>query len=416
MKLSKKSKQLLLFFTKNKYVTHISQSSTTNNIIKELYNDILDSYNYLLSLKQKGRFYNIHTKKIVSFSQIIKPKNFNSNSFPISVRKHIDESMMSEISYTFSLFGRDIKLFFLVEEDHIELKIETFNKYVDYIVMWLYVLNQYASKQCSQTLTVYFYFTTLEKHLPNSNLSILDEVNVNTAFTSTCPKDSEIVIFRQEEWFKVFIHETFHNFGLDFSDMNNTDTTNYILSIFNVNSEVNLYESYTEFWAEIMNAIFCSFISLKNKLDINEFLSNSEYYINFERTYSFFQLVKTLHFMGLQYNDLYSHSEHSKMLRDHLYKEKTSVLSYYIIKCILMNNYPSFLLWCKNHNLSLLQFKKTILNQKEFCKYIYKNYKTKELINNIHNTQLFLNTLMKKKNNNMRYLLSNLRMSICELG
>jgi hypothetical protein len=252
--------------------------------------------------------------------------------------------------------------------------------------------------------------------LPESNISILDEINVNTAFTTTCPVDSEIVVFRNEEWFKVFIHETFHNFGLDFSNMNNTEVNKCILNIFAVKSQVNLYEAYTEFWAEIMNALFCSFISLKNKHDIHSFLSNAEYYINFERTYSFFQLVKTLHFMGLQYKDLYSNSEHSKILRDHLYKEKTNVLSYYVIKCILMNNYPTFLLWCKRQNLSILQFKKTILNQKEFCKYIEKNYKTKEMLNNIYNTELFLHFLMSKKNNTTRYLLSNLRMSMCELG
>ena len=417
MKISKKSKQLMLFFSKNKYISPISQTNTTHKIITELYNDILEAYNYVSSLNQNNTtFYTISTKKINNYSHITKPKTFNANSFPDSVRKHIDEFIMSEICYTFSLFGREIKLFFLVEEDDVELKILKYNKYVDYIVMWLYILNQYASTQCSRTLNVYFYFTGLEKHLPESNISILDEINVNTAFTTTCPVDSEIVVFRNEEWFKVFIHETFHNFGLDFSNMNNTEVNKCILNIFDVKSQVNLYESYTEFWAEIMNALFCSFISLKNKQDIHSFLSNAEYYINFERTYSFFQLVKTLHFMGLQYKDLYSHSEHSKILRDHLYKEKTNVLSYYVIKCVLMNNYPTFLLWCKRQNLSILQFKKTILNQKEFCKYIEKNYKTKEMLNNIYNTELFLHFLMSKKNNTTRYLLSNLRMSMCELG
>ena len=111
-------------------------------------------------------------------------------------------------------------------------------------------------------------------------------------FTTTCPKDSEIVIFRKEEWFKVLIHESFHNFALDFSDMNTYECTKDILSIFPVNSEVNLYESYTEFWAEIMNALFCSFFNLKSKTNFDDFLSNFEFFINFERTYSFFQLVK----------------------------------------------------------------------------------------------------------------------------
>ena len=418
MKISKKSKQLMLFFTKNNFIHNVKQTAKTNSIVKQLYYDILEAYNFVLSLKHsKGNYYNLTTKKIVSAAQITKPENFNSNSFPEIVRKHIDESIMFEICYTFSLFDRHIKIFFMVEEAHVELQLETYNRYVDNIVMWLYILNQYASKQCANSLKLYFYFTSLEKHLPNSNISILDEINVNTAFTTTCPKDSEIVVFRKEEWFKVFIHETFHNFGLDFSDMNNKTVHTCILNIFHVKSEVNLYESYTEFWAEIMNALFCSFISLKNKTDINHFLSNSEFYINFEISYSFFQLVKTLKFMGLQYEDLYSTSEHSKVLRDHLYKERTNVLAYYIIKTILINNYQSFLSWCKTNNILLMQFKKTPLNQNEFCRFIEKNYKTKNMLVTIHNTQIFLNKLInKKQNTNTQYLLSNLRMSICELG
>ena len=38
-------------------------------------------------------------------------------------------------------------------------------------------------------------------------------------------------------------------------------------------------------------------------------MKNAEYLIHLERTYSFFQLVKTLDFMGLRYIDLYSKSE-----------------------------------------------------------------------------------------------------------
>jgi hypothetical protein len=283
--------------------------------------------------------------------------------------------------------------------------------------MWLYIINQYASKQCANSLVIYFYFTSLEKKLPTTNIHILDEINVNTAFTTTCPKDSEIVVFRKEEWFKVFMHETFHNFALDFSDMNNNDSHKCILDIFKVDSDVNLYEAYTEFWAEIMNALFCTFFSLKNKNDSNDFLSHADFFINFERTYSFFQLVKTLDFMGLTYKDLYSETERSRINRENLYKEKTNVLSYYVIKTVLLNNYQGFLSWCKTNNLSLLQFKKTLKNQLELCKFIENNYKSNSMLHGISETKSFLTDIRKKgKKTNLSYVLSNLRMSICELG
>ena len=418
MKISERCKKLLLFFTKNKHINEVQQTKKTQSILKELYQDIFSAHKYLMQLKQKrGGYFTFSIKKVANAGQISRPQNFNSKSFPDVVRNHIDHLTASELTYTFSLFGREIKIIFIVEDTHVELHLDTYHKYVDSMIMWLYILNEYSSKSCSNTLVVYLYFTSLEKKLPSSNISILDEMNVNTAFTTTCPRDSEIVVYRKEEWFKVFIHETFHNFALDFSDMNNDAAHKCILSIFKVNSEVNLYESYTEFWAEIMNALFCSFFSIKDKTNITDFLDHSEFFINFERTYSFFQMVKTLKFMGLTYSDLYSPSHHSAVLRENLYKENTNVLSYYVIKCVLMNNYQGFLAWCKSNNFSLLQFKKTISSQKEYCKFIERNYKTRAMLKGVSETSVFLHSLERKsKRSNYHYIMSNLRMSICEMG
>ena len=416
MKLTKKSKLLMSFFMKNNCVPHISQTKYVDEILKELYNEFIDAHNYLINLK-KHIFYNINIKKITHISQISRPKNFNSNSFPEDIRNHIDNLSLTEISYTFSLFDRKITIHFIVEEAVEEHNLDIYNRYVDTIILWFYILNEYGSKKCSSTFTIFLYFTSLEKSLPNSNIDILDQIHVNTAFTTTCPINSEIVIFRKEEWFKVLIHESFHNFALDFSDMNTNESTKDILSIFPVSSEVNLYESYTEFWGEIMNALFCSFLNLKNKSNVEEFLSNFEFYINFERTYSFFQLVKSLEFMGLNYKNLYSESKQSEILRNTLYKEKTNVLAYYVIKTILINNYQGFLIWCKQNNFSLLQFKKTTTNQREFCNFIRKNYKTKTMIENIKSSEICLQKVKNIKNNkNKKYLLTNMRMTICELG
>lgn len=411
MNLSKQSKELILFFTKNNHINHTNQSHKTREILTVLHKELLEAYNYVI----KRNIYNYSIKKIQSATQIIKPKVFNSKSFPELVRKYIDETMLSEICYTFSLYDRIIKVYFVLENSDIHVNIKRYNTYLQLIAMWLYILNTYSSKECAKSITIYLYLTSLGKVLPNSNIHILDEINVNTAFTTTCPVDSEIVVFRKEEWFKVFIHETFHSFGLDFSMMNCTSINECILDIFKVNSEVNSYEAYTEFWAEIMNALFCSFYALKNINDIDEFLSNSEFYINFERTYSFFQLTKTLNFMGLSYIDLYSNKKHSVILRENLYKENTNVLSYYVIKTIILNNYQGFLEWCNKNNLSLLDFKKTTGNMNEFCKFIEKNYKKQSMLDGIYATQKLILKIKKKKGIN-KYILSNLRMSICELG
>jgi hypothetical protein len=259
----------------------------------------------------------------------------------------------------------------------------------------------------------------LKKILPETNVSILSENNVNTAYTTTCPKISDIVIFRKEEWFKVFMHETFHNFALDFSDMNVESSTKRILNIFPIKSDVNLFEAYAEFWAEFMNSLFCSFFAMQDKNNEDEFISNAEYFLHFERTFGFFQLVKTLDFMGLKYKDLYSNSKTSSASRELLYKEDTSVFSYYVLNLILFNNYQGFLSWCDSNNLSLLQFKKTSRNLDEFCNYIEKNYKTKSMLEGVSCTENLLSKMKSDKNVSSKktsYLMRNMRMTVCELG
>jgi hypothetical protein len=157
---------------------------------------------------------------------------------------------------------------------------------------------------------------------------------------------------------------------------------------------------------------------MKNKNDIDEFLQNVEFFINFERIFSFFQMVKILNFMDITYKNLYEKNEYSENIRNTMYKENTSVLSYYILTLILLNNYQDFLSWCNTNNTSLLQFKKTISNLDSFCKFIEKKYKTKNILDGIDCTEKLLVNVKRnyKKQNGVGYLLQNLRMTICELG
>jgi hypothetical protein len=205
--------------------------------------------------------------------------------------------------------------------------------------------------------------------------------------------------------------------------MNSKYINDCLLDIFKVNSQVNAYEAYTEFWAEVVNATFCAFFSLKNKNNVDEFYSAFELFINLEKSYSFFQLEKVLHFMGLSYYDLYSKTRNSHILRENMYKEKTNVLSYYVIKTVILNNYQGFLFWCEKNNFNLLNFKKTTANLKQFCKFIERNYKTPSMLDSIDNANKFYKEVKDQNNNNnnnnnnsLGYILSNMRMSICELG
>ena len=202
MKITKNSKQLMLFFTKNKHLSKSTQTQRTKDILLQLYNDILNAYLDMSNVKTISKtqsYFKLQVKKINNPRQIIKPKIFGAHSFPENVMNHIDNMSLTELTYTFSLFGRNIILHFITEDHNPD--IELYNKYVDAIYMWIYILSKYASKKCSNTLVAYLYFTSLEKVLPSSNIQVLDELNVNTAFTTTCQRDSEIVVFRKEVWF-----------------------------------------------------------------------------------------------------------------------------------------------------------------------------------------------------------------------
>jgi len=399
MRITENSKLLISFFMQNKFISNKKITANTKRILLILYQDITNAYNQKLT-------YNMKINKIDSVANIPRPKTLTLNGLPETIAKSIYNKSLTCITYTFSLYNRNIVIKFVVEESDPDIK--RYNRYVDTIIMWLYILNKYSSPNCSKMITIYLYLTSLRKTLPKNKIDVLNENNVNTAFTIGCQYNTEIVIFRSEEWFKVLLHETFHSFGLDFSDMNTTECNKKILGIFKVSSKVNLYEAYVECWAEILNALFCSFFIMKNKRDFEEFVLNADILINIERYYSFFQMVKTLKFMGIKYVDLYSGNE-----RIGLYKEKTSVLSYYIIKLILINNFQDFLEWCYTYNKSLLQFNKTFQNQMRFCEFIERHYKAKTFIKDISNTETFINKLKKKEN---EYLLTNMRMSICELG
>jgi hypothetical protein len=416
MKLTQRSKKYMDFFMNNgNKISHTKISPSAKRVINELFNDLVNAYKYIqYQKKHTNIFSNVEIKYLETIKQIPKPNTFNSNSFSLEVITHIDRYSSFQISYTFSLFGRNIKVHFILEEQELGLNINRFNQYIETIAIWLSILNKYSMKKCSETLIIYIYFTKLKKEIPESNFYTLDQNNVNTAFTYSCPKDSEIVIYRREEWLKVLIHETFHSFGLDFSDEINLSKkcNEEILNLFPVKSEVSSYEAYTEFFAEIMNAALTSFYINKNKYDFDSFLSTFEILLYFERMYSFFQLVKVLDFMGLKYSDLYSSSNRSLILRETMYKEKTNVLSYYIIKTLLLNNYGDFLVWCHNNNDSLLQFKKTNKNIDSFCKFIKDNYKTKSMTSSVKETEKIFYNINHKRDE----LVRNLRMTMIELG
>ena len=446
MELTQKSNELLDLFSKNKCIKQKNISDRNfDNILLEIYDDIHTAYSLRFGeiekeTKRRSFLPKISVSEINHVREIPYPTKFPVSSFPEEIRQHINLTSKHRIDYTIKTNHRKEKEisfhFILDDKSYLGSNPNKYISYAKHMLAWLDIVNDYAYRNCADKLDVYLYFTDLQKCMPSSNMHVLGENNVNTAFTTTCPKTSEIVIFRKEEWFKVFMHETFHNFALDFSDMNTDSAHSKIRKIFDVESDVNLFEAYTESWAEIFNICFFSYHSLDHELKNREiysstykdyakkqrlFLKITKSSLNIEKGYSIFQMIKALGFMGLSYEVLISNSKDNQVLKDTLYKEDSNILAYYVIKAIIMCNYKDFLIWCKNNNTSLLQFKTTQKNQTLFCDFIKKHYNQDSFLSQVTCFEEYTSELLekhrkaKKKSTKNSFLLNNLRMTIFEL-
>lgn len=385
------SRILSEFFSYNKNYTKKNKL----NSLSQIYENINDGFDFVEKNK-KNNFYKISIE-----NNFYNPNDFNS--IPLNIKQNIINNLSNYLSFEFFLFGRKIKIYFILQDPITKKIIQKYTNFVHLMTSWLYIISMYSSYNCPQELNIYIYLSDSLKQLPTNKNIILNQEHINTAFTRLC---SEIIIFRQEEWFKVFIHETIHNFNLDFSNMNMIQCNKMIKNIFNVNSNVNLYESYTEFWARIMNI---SFISYLNSNNFNKFEKVFEKLLNIEISYSIFQMVKILNYMDLTYDELIDNFNGK-------YKEKTNVLSYFIITTILMFNYADFLSWCNSNNYNLYDFKKTNKNLFEYCKFIKNKYNQTIFLQNVRRmNDIFEKNKNSKKNKKINYLINNLRMTIYEL-
>jgi hypothetical protein len=274
----------------------------------------------------------------------------SSTYMPDAIRNYIlsmKNKRESEYSFSFDVHGRAITIYMLYPGANMEKAMER----ARWIYVWLSVAYLYAGPACSRRMNLYLYFTPFPKVLPKPGQPrVIEFEHANTAYTTACQPATEIYLYRDEEWFKVLIHETFHSLGLDFSAANVSSLHKKIIEIMPVDSEVNLTESYCEMWAEIMNVVFFTVFSEGVGKATDVYLSKIEERLQLESMFSVFQCVKVLHFFGLDYRELYTKDADSHRNRRRKYKEKTNVLAYYIIKAVFMFHSGDFIEWCAKNN------------------------------------------------------------------
>jgi hypothetical protein len=275
------------------------------------------------------------------------------------------------------------------------------------IYVIIYLQTYMATKLCKGPLNIYLYMTPFIKTIPSKN-NVIDSIHANTGFTHiTCDIKTEMHIYREEEWVKVFIHELFHNVNLDFSTIHNNISKKHILSLFPINSDVNLAESYCEVWAEIMNLVLIVFE--KSKVwNMRKMIHDFEELLKYERIFSLFQAIKILHHYGLKYQDLYQNTPGAIEARKS-YRENTNVLAYYIIKSLFMFHITQYIDYVLVQNGSM-QFKLTTKNVEAYCNYVKKIHDDEKYVAHANAISQWLDHRYRSNK-----IMKTLRMTIFEL-
>lgn len=186
---------------------------------------------------------------------------------------------------------------------------------------------------------IYFFMTNLKKLLP-SHKTELEQYHVNTGYTAPHQGASDIVIYRKEEWYKVFIHEYVHNHHLDFSSLNSS-FSKLTKKIYNINNDILFSEAMSEIWALSVNILMISYLFKKYNMfpelhNVIPFERTKkgvdyifQYLLNAEIYFSIIQTKKILNYLNINYNHLFDKSKRVKFHNDN-----TNVCSYYLIKTI----------------------------------------------------------------------------------
>ena len=429
----------------------------------------------------KHKLENIRTTSDKSVERKIVSVLENIPYIPSSIVTYIKEKSTYVLTYSFRINElRSAKVNFIIfEESTYEINnirkksASYFKNAVLKIYLWLKIASKYAAKECAPQLECFIYLTPFKRSHPlfskeqeiktgvgttyedyeeyeelyhhvnaPRRSSVLKPIHINGGVSDLCQPSGRVIVYRKEEWFKVFIHETMHNYGLDFSEMDISAANGLLHKMFTIQKDVKLYESYCEVWARIMNIVFetyfdinsrakfssrttrknfidnitaktiteesesneggggregantkISLVGIKNAQNRRKFLKQFYNYLQHESLFSLFQNIKILNYMGLDYNIISNCTDSNYIVAKKLYKEETNAFAYYIIVSILLSNFNNFILWCIDNNTNIIQFNKSKNSITNFVKLIYRNYKSSEILNTIIDLEIRLETM-----------------------
>ena len=292
---------------------------------------------------------------------------------PYKVYTYIREKSEFCIRFQTTIHNRTITVYFITfPESHFSVcsrnstgsssssslcasEIAVYQMYAYKVMTWLSIVTSMSDKECSEkSLNVYFYMTPFKKQRPEphalGDAAILSAIHVNTGLTRNCETHGEIVVYRTEEWFKVFVHESMHNFNMDFIDQDLRAANEQLRRTFCIpHDDILLFETYTETWARIINTMFSVYFQ-ENASSSAHFIRAVREKITENAVFYAFQMVKVLDIMELRYAHITIQSPENIAVCRKQYAEDTNVYAYYILGGILSVYALPFISWCCETN------------------------------------------------------------------
>lgn len=427
--LIKKSDGNLLFSQHNKKTSlYIDFQKQIFKLLDSIY-DLLDTD--LQNISKFRRVFGNNTREYKTLIENVYRRHFTNNKYiDVKVKEYIRNKQGSLVIYQLPFKDKTISIN-LIKYSKISPKLlANFDNLIRNMMAQIYLISTLTKNNtCSEdSLNIYLFLTPFKRELEKSQEKVLSASNSNGGFCYGCVSNGEIVVYRQEEVFKVFSHELVHNYGLDtyiwdfmsqvrVENSKQNKMYNKFLNNFNLprENELGIQECLVEFWGEFFNNAIYSFIYSKNcnlstyNKEFNFYKQVFETIMKFEIIHSFLQTTKIIYHNRLTYDGLFSKN------KSLIYREKTHIFSYYMLKLFLLFDYKEFV----NSQISVtrenvLLFNKSLQNMQKFFDYMISVSKYESVILNFKFMREVYMSIRVLKNKNINFLLNNLRMSVLE--
>jgi hypothetical protein len=270
---------------------------------------------------------------------------------------------LNKVEITLIDYPSKITLYY--EKNYSTMKLNKIINNIITIVTIMYKINTEIIKGKSNDLNLIIFLSKQRKYTYNTDN--YSPININSG---SCMRGVFVNIWREEEIEKVLIHELLHFFKCDFHEFHKgyTELRTFIGTIFDIEGDDKVNESLNEIMA---NCINMQYQSIKLNMSV-------ELIYTYEIYFSLFQIAKIITFYnGKSYDSIFkSNPNHI------IFKQTTSVLSYFIIKGLLLYNINQTLDFLNENSLSF-DNSKQIISYKVFLEKIINDKSPADIINKL---------------------------------